>query len=350
MDKQPEESLGSESSKSTAVSGDRVVYVVSPESMAGSEIDTIDLLTLFRTLRNEWRLIAAVTLALAVLAAVVALLITPVYRASVLLAPVDHDSSGMGVASLPGQLGGLAGLAGISMKGGNSAATTIATLKSRKFLVGLVREKNLKSLLFPDRWDSDAAAWIVEEPGIIDLVKSWLLPEKIGTAASEKLLPGEPSTNETYSLLIDEVLSVEQDASNSLITLSIDWTDPLVAATWANAVVANVNKELRDRAIRDSERSIAYLTQQVSQTDISELRSSLFRLIEDQTKNMTVARTQEDYALQVIDPAVAPDLTDRLRPRRGLIVGIGLVVGVFLGALAAFLKAGFRKARQALSS
>jgi uncharacterized protein involved in exopolysaccharide biosynthesis len=318
--------------------------------MANSEIDTIDLLTLFRTLKDQWRLIAVVTLVSAILATAAALLITPVYRASALLSPVDHDSAGMGIASLSGQLGGLAGLAGISMQGGSGVATTMATLESRQFLVGLVRERNLKPVLFPDRWDPDAEAWIVEEPGVIDLVSSGLLPEQDGSASSEELLPGEPTANETYLLLIEDMLTVEQDSSTSLITLSIDWTDPASAATWANALVANANEELRDRAIRDSERSIAYLTQQASQTDISELRSSLFELIEEHMKNMTIAKTQEDYALKVIDPAVAPDPTDQLRPRRGLIVAVGFVVGIFLGALAAFLNAGLRKSRQALSS
>ena len=350
MSEKPGEPLASESSQSATLSGERIVYVVAPDSMASSNIDTIDLLTLFRTLKDRWRLIAAVTLVSAVLATAAAILITPVYRASALLSPVDHDAAGMGIGSLSGQLSGLAGLAGISMKGGSSAATTIATLESRQFLVGLVRERNLKPVLFPDRWDPEAGAWIVEEPGVIDLVKSWLLPKQVESPSSEELLPGEPTGNETYSLLIEDVLTVEQDSMTSLITLSVDWTDPASAATWANALVANANKELRERAIRDSERSIAYLTQQASQSDISELRSSLFMLIEEHMKNMTVAKTQEDYALQVIDPAVAPDPTDRLRPRRSLIVAIGVVIGVFLGAFAAFLSAGVRKSRQASSS
>lgn len=337
---------GGKAIKADSSIGERVLYVVPPDAILTSEIDTIDLATLFRELKDRWRLIAAITLASAALAVAIALLISPVYRASALLSTVEHNqTAGMRVASITAQLGGLAGLAGLSTDGGAGVATTIATLKSRQFQIRFVDEMNLKPVLFPDRWNAKSGQWIVGQPGLFDTVKSWLLPEQGASNPSESLAPGEPTDNETYTLLSEDVIGVEQDASTSLITLNVDWTSPVEAANWANRLVAMANQELRSRSIADAERSIAYLTQQANMTDKQELRTSLFDLIEDQMKIMAVAKTQEDYALRVIDPATAPDLTERLRPRRGLIVALGIVIGAFVGVLATLLAAGMRKSR-----
>ena len=48
-----------------------------------------------------------------------------------------------------------------------------------------------------------------------------------------------------------------------------------------------------------------------------------------------LANVNEDFALEVIDPAVAPET--REKPKRKLIVALGGVCGGFLGIFAVFL-------------
>src|SRR5581483_8751601 len=84
---------------------------------------------------------------------------TPVYRAEVLLAPVS-SSKGDGIASLFGQLGDLASLVETYVGSGKDrTAESIATLKSRALAIAFINERNLKPVLFPDRWDPVDQRW-----------------------------------------------------------------------------------------------------------------------------------------------------------------------------------------------
>ena len=47
---------------------------------------------------------------------------------------------------------------------------------------------------------------------------------------------------------------MEQEKSG-LITLSISWNDPYVAAQWANDLVKQLNEQLREQAIADLEKA-----------------------------------------------------------------------------------------------
>jgi uncharacterized protein involved in exopolysaccharide biosynthesis len=111
----------------------------------------------------------------------------------------------------------------------------------------------------------------------------------------------------------------------------IEWTDPALAAKWANGLVMQVNKQLRTEAVEEAQKSVAYLEKQLSLTSSVEVQQAIYRLIEAQTKKQMVASTREEYAFQTIDPAVPPQ--ERASPKRALIVLTGLVLGLALGML-----------------
>jgi uncharacterized protein involved in exopolysaccharide biosynthesis len=97
-----------------------------------------------------------------------------------------------------------------------------------------------------------------------------------------------------------------------------------------------VNTRLRTEAIEDAEKSIAYLGKQLPTTTSVEVQQAIYRLIETQTKQRMIANTREEYALRVIDPAVAPG--ERIRPRRVEVVFAGLIVGSIIAVFAAYLR------------
>jgi len=121
---------------------------------------------------------------------------------------------------------------------------------------------------------------------------------------------------------------VGQDKKTGLVTLGIEWADPGQAAAWANALVVRVNAELRARAVAESERSIAYLREQLHKANLEELRLALANLI----KGITFAKATEEYAFKIIDPAVVPER--RIKPKRALMVVLGGVLGLMLGCWA----------------
>jgi len=307
--------------------------------------DEIDLFELWQIIAGGKWLILSIVLLATTIAIGAALTMTPVYRAPVLTSPVSIDKGGGQLAALAGQFGGLASLAGISMPtSGGEVEMTIATLTSRKFLVEFAADNDLKKLLFDEAWDRDGKRWIIEDPGLNDKIKALIMPrEPVRSVASGELLAeGEPSNWEVYKKL-SEALAVSSDKITGLITVAVEWKDPVLAARWSNQLVDRINRVLREQAIDEAEKSIAYLKGQIAQTRLADLQAVLYRLIEEQTKSITLANVSDEYVLKVIDPAVVPE--ERIKPKRSLMVILGLVLGVMLGVFMVFVRSFIRKAK-----
>ena len=282
----------------------KYVMVDSGPSM---EEDEIDLLELVRTLLQSWKLIVGITVISTGMAVNYALLSPEVFKAETLLAPTQDEKSG--VSSSIGQFGGLAAMAGISIPSDSNTDQVIATLESRKFLSLFIENNKLLPVIFEDLWDAEKKAWILESD------------------------QDEPSLNDGYSALVNAI-TIDEDKKSGLITLSIAWRDPEIAAQWANDLVKQLNEQLRAQAIQDSKKRVGYLEQELAKTTLKDMREVLYSLLESEKQKAMLANVNEDFALEVIDPAVAPEV--REKPKRKLIVALGGVCGGFLGIFAVF--------------
>ena len=59
------------------------------------------------------------------------------------------------------------------------------------------------------------------------------------------------------------------------------------------------------------------------------MRAVLYNLLESEKQKAMLANVNENFALEVIDPAVSPEI--REKPKRKLIVILGGLLGVFTG-------------------
>ncbi|WP_428311149.1 Wzz/FepE/Etk N-terminal domain-containing protein [Hydrocarboniphaga sp.] len=260
-----------------------------------------------RLYESKW-LVMSVTMAATAAALAVALLSTPIFKAEVLLVPVEHDSSGG--RGLSSQIGGLASLAGVSL-GGKSGddAEAIAMLKSRLLTYSLIKERNLLPLLFPKKWDQAQHRWK-------DNVKV-------------------PTLWDAERIFSKSVRQILDDKKTGLVTVSVEWTDPTLAADWVTELVNSTNRLLRARAIEHAEVNIAFLKTQLDQTSVIEVRQSIYRLLEDEIKKVMLAHGDSEYAFKVLDPAVVPE--EKIRPARGIIVGLGFFLGFGVSCVIAVL-------------
>jgi uncharacterized protein involved in exopolysaccharide biosynthesis len=277
------------------------------ESVSKSEEDEIDLLELIRTLLKTWKVIAGITIICTGLALFYALSAPEVFKAETLLASAQEEKSG--ASSALGQFGGLAAMAGISIPSDSNVEQVVATLNSRKFLRTYIRENKLMPILFEEIWDIDNQVWLVS------------------SADNE---PTEQNAIESFK----GFLTVDEDKKTGLISLAISWKDPKVAAQWANDLVKQLNEQLREQAIADSKKRVGYLEQELAKNTLQDMRAVLYNLLESEKQKAMLANVNEDFALKVIDPAVAP--VTRVKPNRKLIVALGGVSGVFLGIFAVF--------------
>ena len=269
----------------------------------------------WKILVEHRKLIGIITAVSTLIALLAAFLITPVYRAEALLAPVSQERPS-GLRALGDQFGGLAALAGINL-GDNKdkTAENIAALKSRALSVAFIKEENLMPVLFAKKWDAAKKQW------------------RSGDAA--------PTAWEAYKLWDDDIRSVNVDRKSGLVTLIVDWKDPALAASWANSLVKDVNNRLRTDAIEETNKRIGYLEKQLAQTSTVEVQQAIYRLIEAETKKKMIASTQEQYAFSIIDPAVPPERISR--PKRLLISILGLFIGLTLGIVTALAHRGLRR-------
>ncbi len=279
------------------------------------EDDEIDLREYWQILVDNKQLIALVTGIVTAVALAAAFLLTPVYRAEVLLAPSASEKSG-GLGALAGQFGDFAALAGINLGGGgDSTEEAIATLKSRALTDAFINENNLLPVLFADNWDSERKTWKKQD--------------------TKKI----PTLWRAYEIFDKKIRTVFVDKKSGLVTLAIEWQNADQAAFWANDLVRRVNQQRQREAIREAESSIAYLQRQLTKTTSVEVEQAIYRLIEAQTKNIMVAQAREEYAFKVIDPAVPPEKI--VKPKRLLVLILGFFVGITVAIFVAFIKSSF---------
>lgn len=290
------------------------------ETGSSSDEDEIDLLELIRTLLRAWKIILGITIVCTALAIAYALYAPEVFKAETLLASAQEEKSG--ASSAFSQFGGLAAIAGVTIPADSNIERVLATLKTRVFLEQFVAEKNLLPLIFEEFWDA--------------VSNSWKLP------ADQEAFISEDGISPLRG-----AIDVEEDQKSGLITLSVSWKDPIVAAKWANDLVKQLNEQLRQKAITDSRKRIGYLEQELAKTTLQDMRAVLYNLLESEKQKAMLANVNEDFALEVIDPAVAPEI--REKPKRKLIVALGGVCGGFFAIFAVFFSQFLQKLKSSNS-
>jgi uncharacterized protein involved in exopolysaccharide biosynthesis len=273
---------------------------------AGTPRDADDSLSFVELVRVVWArklLVVGIAFAGAVIGAGWSYLITPEYQAQVVLSPVSGEDSGGGMlGELAGQLGGLGGLVGGGLFNAREREESVQFLRSRYIVDRFVSDNNLKPVLFAKRWDTAGKRWKADGKP-------------------------PPTDGQAFKLFTERIRMVTDDRRSGLVTLTIRWRDRAQAARWANGLVTLANAELRTRAIDEATRNITYLNAEFDRTQQVERQQTILRIVESQIRTIMIAKGRVDYAFKVIDPAVVPDLRDRVRPKRAAMTAMGLVLG-----------------------
>ena len=244
--------------------------------------------------------------------AVAAFVVTPVYRSATVLMPASTGRTNLGsLNSALGQLGGLASLVGMSVGGEDSETEeALAVLRSRQFTEAFIADLDLMPKLFADKWDVAQ--------------KKWKVPVK-----------RQPTPAQAYRLFSREICTIIEDKKTGLVTLQIDWRDRNEAAGWSNELVRRINAEMRARAIAQADASVGYLQNELINTADVGTREAINRLTESQVRKRMLASVTQEYAFRVVDRAMAPDVSDPVRPAKMMLILVGLILGIGIGCMAA---------------
>jgi len=267
----------------------------------GSDTD-LDLRTLAWLLWRRKLLVLGVVVLTMAATLLASLFMTPIFRAATIAVPAEVNSRGLGsIDSALAQFGGLAALAGFDLgSSGSHVEETLAVLRSREFTEAFIRDERLLPILFDEH--------------------------SFGAGK-------EPTLAKAYQFFDRDVRTVARDSRSGLVTVQIEWRDPVLAAEWANKLVERLNAEMRARAIAKTDAAVGFLEKELAATSIVDTRAAISRLMEAQINQRMLANVTEEYALRVVDRALPPDDDDPIRPRRLFLAVISCGVGLLFALL-----------------
>jgi len=295
------------------------------------EDDEIDLAELWHAIWSGKLLIIAVTALFAISSVIYAINQPNIYRATTLLAPASEQGGAGGLSKMAGQFGGLASLAGINLGGGGTDKTGLALeiLKSRLFLENFIaKHQLLVPLMAANNWDANSNTLAIDNEIYNSETNTWLREVK----APKK---PEPSPWEAFKAF-QQVLSVSTDKESGMITLAIEYYSPEVATQWLVWLVDDINSTMREQDKLEAQNSIDYLSKKLQETQLADMQTVFYQLIEEQTKTIMLAEVSQEYVLKTIDPANAPE--EKAKPKRALIVVLGTMLGGILSVLLVLIR------------
>ncbi len=286
--------------------------------------DEIDLRELFGALWAGSRKIIAITAVFAFVSVIYALSLSDQYKATVLLAPAQSDSSDL---SGLGQLSGLASLAGVDISGGDSSEAQMAQeiMKSWSFIDVFIAENNISVEVYAaEGWSRESNELQIDDDIYDAETKTWLV---------ENDNTGEVGPPSSWVLFQDfsERLVVSENKKSGLVSVSIEYYSPQIAKQWLDMYVAAINAHMQQRQMEKVTNNINYLQAQIENTSIAEMRELFYTIIAEQTKNKMLAEASPEYAFVAVSPSMVPE--EKSQPYRSIICIIGTLLGGFLSGL-----------------
>jgi uncharacterized protein involved in exopolysaccharide biosynthesis len=299
--------------------------------------DEIDLRELFSVIWQGKYLIIAITAVFAIGSVLFALSQPNIYKSEALLAPADAEQAGGGLAALAGQFGGLASMAGINLGGGGGDDKTqlaIEVIKSRQFTSDFIQKHDiLADLMAEPRWNLAENTLAYNDELYNRAENKWL-------REVDAPFKPEPSMQEAYKEF-SKVIAVSAEKDTGMVTISIEHVSPSVAQQWVTWLVEDINKVMKERDVAEAMRSTEFLNRQIALTNVADIRTMLYKLIEEQAKTIMFAEVRDEYVFKTIDPALVQE--EKAKPKRALICVLGTMLGGMLGVMLVLIRYFVRK-------
>ena len=294
--------------------------------------DEIDLRELFAIIWSERIMIFTVVVIAAITSVIYSLSLENIYRADAVIAPANSQQSNGGLSS---QFGGAAALLGVNIGSpqGNPVGNARVVMTSREFISRFIDRHGLIVPLFASSWDAVTKETIIDPSVFDETNQSWVAEG------------GEPTMQQAIRAFRGMLTVSAPDRETGIVSISMQSTNPAQASSWVNLLVADINREFKERDITEATNAIRYLQNQLQSTQFVEMRSVLYELIESQTRIIMLADAREEYVFQIIDPAVEPD--EKVGPRRSLICIIWTLIGGVMSLMLVFVRRAIKYYRNA---
>ncbi|MCU7836681.1 MAG: hypothetical protein KZQ83_15705 [gamma proteobacterium symbiont of Taylorina sp.] len=155
----------------------------------------------------------------------------------------------------------------------------IARMRSRVFTIKFIKDNKLLPVIFHKQWDKNKQQWKKNfQPNIV--------------LASE--------------IFKHKICSINRNNENNLMIVKIILNSAQLSTDIANQFITDFNRYRRISDLEEADRKIKFLQETLLKTDFLEIQKSLYRLIEAQLVIKMLASNKEQYAIEVLDPAILP--------------------------------------------
>ena len=286
--------------------------------------DEIDLRELFHVLLGGKWIIVSVTAFVSIIGVIFSLLLPNIYESKALLVAVNPSSN---ISGALGGYSGLAGLAGINLPSGGegNSVKAIQKISSLSFFENnILTNIYLPDLMAIKSWNSKTNIVAFDENIYDTSTNTWI---RDYSYPQQQI----PSAQESFEVFKAKHLTLSADKKSGFSTLSIKHKSPLVAKQWAELIVNEVNSFYRQKDKSESEKAVSYLNQQISMTNLSEIKQVLAGLLQEETKKLTLIEANKFYVFDYIDPPAV--MENKSEPQRALICILSALLGGMLSIL-----------------
>ncbi len=218
--------------------------------------EEIHLLDYLIVCLQQKKMIAAITLSVALATVVISLILPPQYRAETRIFSRPREGTGM-AAQLMAQFNGLAGIAGTSAGLQEPNKLFIEMLKSRSILDAMIDKFDLMTVY----------------------------DQEFRFKARNMLL---------------KHLRIKDDVKSSVITIAVDDGDPRAAADMANAMVSELKRLVKELAVTEASHRRLFFEQQLKETKLSLIQAEeTLRAFQEHTGALQV-ESQAESAIEGI--------------------------------------------------
>ncbi len=291
--------------------------------------EEVNLIELLKVIWDGKYIISSITLAASVIAIIYSLSLSDIYRSQASLAPVGME--GENSSGLASQLGGLAGLAGVSIGDNTGSKITIGleVMQSRRFF-NLIATKHdiVKPLMASKDWDRVNNKVVYDEDIYDPKLNKWVREPSPPKGS-------EPSLQEAH-LKFSSIFAVIPDKKTGIINLSIEHHSPYIAKQWLDLIIFEINNLSRLDDMKQAEKSIDYLKDEIKVTNLNEIKEGISELIQSQVEKIMLAKVTPEYLFKIIDPPYVAEI--KQGPSRVLIGILGFLLGFILGVLSVIIR------------
>ena len=284
------------------------------------EEDEIDLRELFATIW-KYKIFIAVFVFIVTSLTIVYVLSKPnEYKVYTVLAPQEQSKS----VNLGG-LASLASMAGVNIGGSSGVTPDVAfkeLLKDYAFMKNfIIKNKIDKKMLSPEIKKDYVFA--LNYDGIYKFFHSDKKNKKIDFFLN------------IYKPFVKR-FSIDTDKKTGLITISFIHPSRYFAYEVLNEFLTQATAYLVNKNIQDINAQIARYQKELKRTNNIELKSQLAKLISNLIKQKVYINTSKYYKVKVVTDPYIPDIKDKAKPKRGLIVIVAFITSFILAIFLVF--------------